>query len=122
MYIYSFEKLEVWQLSRKLTVEIFRLIKKFPKEEIYGLSSQLKRASLSVSSNIAEGSSRISGKDRAHFSVMAFSSLMEALNQLIIANDLDYLSEEELGTLRVKISELSNKLNALRNSQLNSQN
>lgn len=89
---------------------------------MYELSSQLKRASLSVSSNIAEGSSRISGKDRAHFFVMAFSSLMEALNQLIIANDLDYLSDEELSALRVKISELSNKLNALRNSQLNSQN
>ena len=116
----SFEKLEVWQLSRKLTVEVFMLTKKFPKKEIYGLTSQLKRASLSVASNIAEGSSRISGKDRAHFSVIAFSSLMEVLNQLIIANDLDYLSNEELSSIRVKISELSNKLNALRNSQLNS--
>ena len=70
------------------------------------------------SSNIAEGTSRASGKDKAHFSVIAFSSLMETLNQLIIANDLGYLSSEELMELRVKINEIANKLNALRKAQL----
>jgi len=119
MHIYSFEKLEVWQLSRKLTVEVYSETKKFPKEEMYGISSQLRRAALSVSSNIAEGSSRFSEKDRAHFSVIAFSSLMEVLNQLIIATDLEYLSEVRLNEFRNKISEIGNKLNALRKSQLN---
>lgn len=120
MYVYSFEKLEVWKLSRFLTVEIYKLVKSFPREEIYGLSSQIRRASLSVASNIAEGSSRVSNKDKAHFSVMAFSSLMETLNQLIIANDLHYINDEKLLELRLKITELSNKLNALRKSQMNS--
>jgi four helix bundle protein len=118
MFIYSFEKLEVWQLSRKLTVKIYSISRNFPKDELYGLSSQLRRAILSVSSNIAEGTSRASGKDKAHFSVIAFSSLMETLNQLIIANDLGYLSSEELMKLRVKINEIANKLNALRKAQL----
>lgn len=110
MYVYSFEKLEVWQLSRKLAVEIYLETKKFPREELYGISSQLRRASLSVSSNIAEGSSRFSEKDRAHFSVIAFSSLMEVLNQIIIANDLEYLSDERLVELRKKKVKLGTNL------------
>jgi four helix bundle protein len=119
MHIYSFEKLEVWQLSRKLAVEIYSISKDFPKEEIYGLTSQLRRAAISVSSNIAEGTSRISNKDKANFSVIAFSSLMETLNQLILANDLGFLDDEKLNSFRILINEISNKLNALRKSQLN---
>lgn len=118
MFIYSFEKLEVWQLSRKLTVTVYSISRNFPKDEQYGLSSQLRRSVLSVSSNIAEGTSRSSGKDKAHFSVIAFSSLMETLNQLIIANDLGYISSEDLVELRIKINEIANKLNALRKAQL----
>lgn len=118
MYIYSFEKLEVWQLSRKLAVDMYTETKKFARDEIYGITIQLRRASLSMSSNIAEGSARFSEKDRAHFSVIAFSSLMEVLNQLISANDLEYLNEEKLMEFRKKISEIGTKLNALRKSQL----
>jgi four helix bundle protein len=118
MFIYSFEKLEVWQLSRKLTVTVYAISRSFPKDEQYGLSNQLRRSVLSVSSNIAEGTSRSSGKDKAHFSVIAFSSLMETLNQLIIANDLGYISSENLVELRIKINEIANKLNALRKAQL----
>ena len=86
MYIHTFEKLEVWQLSRKLAVHIYKLSPGFPKEEMFGLCSQLKRAVVSIASNIAEGNSRASGKDKAHFSTVAFASLMEVLNQLIVAN------------------------------------
>jgi len=118
MYIYSFEKLEVWQLSRRLCTDIYMLTRGFPKEEMYGLSSQIRRASVSVSSNIAEGTSRSTDKDKAHFSTLAFSSLMEVLNQLIIANDLGYLENEKLLELRKFINELGNKLNALKKSQL----
>lgn len=121
MYIHTFERLEVWQLSRKLAVDIYKVCASFPKEEMFGLSSQLKRAAVSIASNIAEGTSRISGKDKAHFSTMAFASLMEVLNQLIIANDLGFLEAEKLTDLRININELSNKLNALRKSQMNSQ-
>jgi len=67
MYTYSFEKLEVWKLARELVKEIYRLTEKFPSEEKFGLIGQLRRASVSVSSNLAEGSSRKSAKEQAHF-------------------------------------------------------
>ena len=118
MYLYSFEKLEVWQLSRELTGVIYRLSRGFPKEELYGLTSQIRRASLSVASNIAEGTSRMSDRDQAHFSAIAFSSLMETLNQLIIANDLEYLDSENLLELRTKINAIAIRLNALRKAQM----
>jgi four helix bundle protein len=119
MYLYSFEKLEVWQLSRELTGQVYRVSRDFPKEEMYGLTSQIRRACISVASNIAEGTSRMTGKDQAHFSSMAFSSLMETLNQLIIANDLEYLDNENLLELRTKINAISIRLIALRKSQTN---
>lgn len=118
MYVYSFEKLEVWQLSRKLCANIYTITRGFPKEEMYGLSSQVRRTSISVASNIAEGTSRSTDKDKAHFSTLAFSSLMEVLNQLIIGNDLGYLENDKLLELRNAINELGNKLNALKKSQL----
>ncbi len=118
MKTFSFEKLEVWQLSRKLVLEIYKTTSFLPKEELYALTSQLRRAAISVSSNIAEGSSRKSPKDQARFSEIAYSSLIEVLNQLIIANDLLYIQEEELNDYRLKIDALLHKINALYNSQL----
>ena len=118
MHYYSFEKLDVWRLSRELTADIYRLTKAFPKDEMFGLSSQIRRASISVASNIAEGTSRTSGKDKAHFSVIAYSSLMEVLNQVIIACDLEYISQEDSDSLRIKVNEISNKLIALKNAQM----
>ncbi|NPA37540.1 MAG: four helix bundle protein [Chlorobi bacterium] len=113
MYTFSFEKLEVWQLSRKLSVNIYKTTSSFPHEELYGLTSQLRRAADSVSSNIAEGNFRLSQKDKAHFFEMSFSSLMEVMNQLIISFDLKFLNEETLNSYRKEIAELSNKLNSL---------
>ncbi|MCG8581071.1 MAG: four helix bundle protein [Bacteroidales bacterium] len=112
MYTYNFEKLEVWQLSRKLVRRIYHTTRSFPREEEFGLTSQLRRASVSISSNIAEGSGRSSNKDKARFIEIAFSSLLEVINQLILANDLAFISENDLITYREEINELSNKLNA----------
>jgi four helix bundle protein len=120
-FIYSFEKLEVWQLSRKLVKEIYSVTEQFPTSEKFGLVTQLRRASISVSSNLAEGSSRKSSKEQAYFTQMAFTSLMEILNQLILSVDLGFLSEERLSTIRPEIELIGNKLNAFRNSQLNKQ-
>ncbi len=120
MYTYSFEKLEVWQLSRQLVVEIYKSTSDFPDSEKFGLTNQLRRAIISVASNLAEGTSRKSSKDKANFTQMAFSSLMEVLNQLIIATDLKYLSPDELTHYRTSVDELANKINALRISQLKS--
>jgi four helix bundle protein len=113
MYHYSFEKLEVWQLSRKLVGIIYKITDKFPAEEKFGLTNQLRRASVSIASNIAEGSSRNSLKDQVRFIEIAYGSLMEVYTQLCISIDLSYASKEEMQEVNLLIKELSNKLNAL---------
>ena len=116
--VYSFEKLDVWNKSRALIRQIYLLTQGFPKEEAFGLTSQLRRSAVSVASNIAEGSSRMSSRDKARFSEIAFGSLMEALNQLVIAVDLGYIEEVHLEEIRPLIDETGNKINSLRRSQL----
>lgn len=86
-YISSFEKLQVWNDARGLVKQVYTLTEQFPITEKYGLVSQMRRAVVSVVSNIAEGSGRSSQKDQAHFYQIAFSSLIELLNQFIIVND-----------------------------------
>ena len=118
MRLYSFEKLDVWKLSRKLTKNIYQISAGFPDYEKFGLTSQIRRASISVSSNIAEGSSRKSGIEQARYMEIAFGSLLEILNQLIAANDLEYITEEVINNQRPLIEEIGNKLNKLRETQL----
>jgi four helix bundle protein len=116
MYTYAFEKLNVWQQARKLTKEIYLITSDFPSEEKFGLVSQMRRAVISVSSNIAEGSSRHTDKDQAHFYSIAYSSLVELLNQLILSFDLELLKEEKYIDLRATVELISNHLNNLRKS------
>lgn len=75
--MYSFEKLDVWKKARILTGTIYKISAKFPPEERFGLTSQIRRASVSVCSNLAEGSGRVSGKEQARFTEIAYSSLLE---------------------------------------------
>jgi four helix bundle protein len=110
---YAFERLEVWQKSRRLVKNIYIVTKAFPVEERYGLTSQIRRACISVSNNIAEGSTRWSSKEKARFYEIAFGSLMEVLNDLILSNDLELLATDKLQTLRPKIDEVARMLNAL---------
>ena len=91
MYIFSFEKLDVWQNSRELILTIYKLTVKFPSSEIYGITSQIKRSSAPISTNIAEGTSRNTNKDKAHFLTISYSSVTETLNHLIISKDLNYI-------------------------------
>lgn len=116
-HLFPFEKLEVWQLAKELVLSIYNISKKFSSNEKYGLTSQINRAVISVASNLAEGSSRISKKDQAYFSQLAYSSLMEVVCQLNIGMDLDFVIKEEYTMLRQKIMVLSNKINALYRSQ-----
>lgn len=118
MYIFSFEKLNVWKESIALVKSIYRLTNSFPSDEKFGLVSQLRRASISISSNIAEGTSRNTNKDKAHFTTISYSSAMEVLNQLIISKELEFISEEDYLKAREQIYKISNMLNALRKSQL----
>ena len=119
MFTYSFEKLEVWKESKDFTKQIYLTTTNFPETEKYGLISQLRRASVSVCSNIAEGSSRQTNKDKAHFTTMAFSSAVEVLNQLIICFEIEFISENEYLKLRGDLGSITNKLNALRTYQVN---
>lgn len=113
-----FEKLEVWHLAKDFAKRVYSITNQFPAVEQFGLVSQINRAVISIASNLAEGSARTSRKDQAHFSQIAYSSLMEAACQLQIAQELGFLSANELGELRKYILELSSKINALRRSQL----
>ena len=119
MYKYSFEKLEVWNEAKELSKAIYNITKYFPDDEKFGITSQLRRASVSICSNIAEGSARKTNKDKAHFTVIAFSSAVEVLNQIIIVHELKFISDDNYKALREKIESITNKLNALRNHQLN---
>jgi four helix bundle protein len=91
----SFEELTIWQEARKFTNGIYTLTKRFPKEELYGLTSQIRRASVSIMSNIAEGFNRRSTKEFINFLIIAKASTFEVQNDLYIALDLNYIKEED---------------------------
>lgn len=116
--IFSFENLLVWQKSRVLAKEIYKLTSTFPKDELFGMSSQMRRCSISIPSNLAEGSGRRTNKDKARFTEIAFGSGLELLNQLIIALDLNYIEENKYLEIRIKIQEVTFLLNALQKAQL----
>jgi four helix bundle protein len=102
--------------SRKaidLVTEIYRVTREFPREELYGLTNQLRRAAVSVPSNIAEGQARFSAKEFHHFLSHARGSLVEIETQLTIAQNLEYLSPQQVGELLQKTAELGKALNGL---------
>lgn len=93
--IKAFEELIIWQEARKFTNNIYRVTKKFPKEELYGLTSQMRRAAVSVMSNIAEGFDRRTTKEFISFLIIARASVSEVQNDLYISLDLDYINSED---------------------------
>ena len=118
MYLFSFEKLDVWQKSRSFAKEIYVTTKTYPEEEKYGLVSQLRRAVVSVCSNISEGASRTSRNDQKHFYEIAFSSLMETMNQTIISFDMGYINSTRLDEFRRTIEMISYMILKLRDSRV----
>lgn len=114
---YPFEKLRVWQAARALAKAVYLTTGKFPQREIYGLISQCNHAAVSVAANLAEGSSRPSRKDQAHFSEIAYGSLMELACLLILSSDVGILPNDSEQNLRSSIEQLSPQLNALHRSQ-----
>ena len=110
---YSFEKLEVWNDARELTKMIYNITRTFPDDEKFGITNQMRRSSISVSSNIVEGSYRATGKDKSNFMTIAYSSLVELLNQTIASLDLRYINEDQYNEIRNQIEKVSNKLSAL---------
>lgn len=117
LFEYSFEKLEVWKISKDFVIEIYKTTSSFPKEELFGLTSQIRRAAISIPANLAEGSSRTSIKDQARFTVLSYSSALEVLNHIIISKDLKYISNDDYALLRKKLEKITNMLNALSKAQ-----
>ncbi len=117
MKIYSFEKLECWQQAKQLAVWVYNVTKGFPAEEKFGITSQMRRAAISVASNLAEGTSRKTTKDQSYFSTVSYSSTIELLNDLIIAKDLKLVSDEAYMEGREKIEYQTFLIAGLRKSQ-----
>ena len=101
-----------------MVVKIYAVTAKFPAEERYGLVQQIRRAAISVSSNLSEGSGRFSAKDQSHFYSISYSSLLELLNQLLLSKRLGWLTDTEYEDIRPAIETLSAIINALRASIL----
>ena len=112
---FSFEGLDVYKAARTLVRDVYRLQHKFPKFETYALGDQIRRSSSSVTSNIAEGSGRNSFKEKSRFIEIAYGSLMEAFSQLQIAQDLGYITEEDVDTIRPSFINVAKMLSGLKN-------
>lgn len=115
---YAFENLEVWKASRKLVSDVYNLMESFPSLEKYGLADQMRRAVISVPSNIAEGSGRSAPKEKIRFIEYSYGSLLEVYCQLLLASDLKYVKEEELLDIKTTIQDISKMLNGMRKYQI----
>lgn len=113
---YRFENLDVWQLARKFANTIYNVTKTFPKDELFGMTSQLRRAALSIGLNIAEGSDRKSDVEFIRFLRIAYTSMEEVIAASFIALDQNYLNQENFNDIYEQSNILGRKLNALINS------
>ena len=114
--LYSFDKLMAWQESRSLVKSIYVLLNKYPKYEQFALCDQIRRASISVPSNIAEGNAKNSSKERIHFIEIAYGSLMEVYCQLILSKDLDYINDDDLKLIKVQVDKVGKLLSGFKMS------
>jgi len=112
----NFKELTVWKKSIEMVREIYSITTRFPKEEIYGIANQIRRAAVSVPSNIAEGAGRNTGKEFTHFLAIALGSCFELETQLIIAKDLEFISEADLNRLEDLLGEIQKMLRGLQKS------
>lgn len=111
--ITSYKDLIVWKKSYDLLIKIYKLTKKFPKDEVYGLTSQIRRCAVSIPSNIAEGYSRYRKLEFAHFLQISFASGAELETQILISKDLDYISQVEFDEVNLLLIEVMKMLNSL---------
>ena len=103
---HNFKNLQIWQRSRKFVKDIYLVSKKFPKEELFGLTSQIRRCAVSIPSNIAEGCGRGTNAQLSHFLDIAVGSNCEVETQLYLSFDLEYISESEMNCLTQEASEI----------------
>ena len=119
-YIRPYKKLEVYTVGKELVLHVYELLKKFPKEEQYALCDQLRRAVISVPSNIAEGLGRLSEKEQVRFIEIAYGSLLEVETQLELACDLHYISEEDLDGVMALVDREAKLSSGLRSRRIDS--
>jgi len=112
----SFKDLRVWQEAMKFAVEVYRTTAQFPRRELYGLSNQLRRAAVSIPSNIAEGKGHRSDREFGDFLLHARGSLLEVQTQIMIAQELQYISGEESKRILASSDAIGRSLNSLINS------
>ena len=106
-HVYAFEKLAAWQTTREVVQHIYQKTKYFPKEELFGITSQIRRAGLSISCNLAEGSGRTSEGQQTHFYQIAYASALEVVNLLIVSKDLNVLADEDYQFLRNEMEKVT---------------
>jgi len=114
---FGYEKLKVWKKSMSLAQLIYGITKEFPASERFGLSDQLRRGIVSVASNITEGTSRLSPKERARFIEVAYGSMIEVICQLTLSQQLGFLTAKKYAEARSQGEEITRMLNALGKSQ-----
>ncbi len=119
MKVKSYRDLETWQQAMALVMEVYRVTKIFPKEELFGLTSQLRRATVSIPSNIAEGQGRTSTKEFLHHLAIAYGSLCEAETQLLIGRQLEYMNQQDYGNITELTARVGRLINGLSNSLQN---
>lgn len=110
----SFEDLIVWQESQLLAVHVYKITKLFPKDEVFAMTSQLRRAVSSISANIAEGFGRTAKNDKLHFYTMAYGSLLEVKNFLYLAEKLEYIQKSDLDELLLQVVSCQKLINAFK--------
>jgi len=118
MEFFGYRRLIAYTKACEVRRNVYRLIKGFPKEEQFALNSQLRRSAVSVTSNIAEGMSRYSNKDKIHFLEIAFGSLMEVMSQLEIAVEETYISDNEFQDIETLVAETARLLSGLQKTFL----
>ena len=111
---YSYQTLNVYKDAKAMVVDVYRLLKQYPAEERYTLCDQIRRAAISITSNIAEGMSRYSDKEKVHFLEIAYASMMEVESQLDISVDLEYITKEQFETIEKAIKAVGKQLSVLR--------
>ncbi len=116
MEVFGYRKLIAYQKAKEVVKRTYKLLKKFPAEERWAMCDQLRRASVSITSNIAEGVNRYSVKDKAHFIEVAYGSLMEVSSQCEMAEELEYITSEDRLSMDKLIEEVARLLSGLQNS------
>ena len=118
MDFFGYRNLVAYVKAKEVRLQVYRLLKRYPKEEQFALCNQLRRAAVSITSNIAEGMTRFSTKDKVHFIEIAYGSLMEVMSQLEVAQEENYISIEEFHNMETLIADTARLLSGLQRSFL----